>query len=240
MFIPGLPRPKLSRRPVLLGLLGLLLATGPVHAGSVTLGGAVTGGAETHLAVTSYQALKFRNILKQKEDFSCGSAALATLLTYHYGIAVAEKDVLLDMLEHGDRQRIETQGFSMLDMKDYLARHGLQSGGFRLPLDKIATVRVPGIVLINHNGYHHFVVLEGIENGRVLLADPALGTRAIPVATFQREWNKILFLVMNNADRAQSTFNLAQNWAVQPRASWGEFRGLLDLTRLGWRNAQAF
>jgi predicted double-glycine peptidase len=173
-------------------------------------------------------------------DFSCGSAALATLLTYHYERPIAERTILHDMIEHGDPKRIEAKGFSMLDMKDYLTRQGLQSGGFRLPLEKIAEVRVPGIVLINHNGYNHFAVLEGLSDGRVLLADPSLGTRATDIATFEKEWNGILFLVISNADRAQRSFNMAEDWATQPHASWDQIRNMFGVTQLGWRNAQVF
>jgi hypothetical protein len=57
---------------------------------------------------------------------------------------------------------------------------------------------------------------------------------------FQKEWNGVLFLVLNNADSAQGSFNLAENWSVQPHASWSGLHDLIDLTRLGWRNAQIF
>ena len=50
------------------------------------------GGAYT-LKVTSLKEARFRTTVPQQYDFSCGSAATATLLTYQYGHPVSEKDV---------------------------------------------------------------------------------------------------------------------------------------------------
>lgn len=220
--------------------LACLSIPGGARAGSVVLDESVTGGNNLQLSVVSFKELKFRRTLKQEADFSCGSAALATLLTYHYNHPVAERSILTDMISHGNPAVIQARGFSMLDMKEYLERQGIQSGGFRLSVEKIATVRVPGIVLINHNGYNHFAVLDGLSDGRVLLADPSLGTRAMDLATFRKEWNGILFLILNGADDAQKGFNRRDEWATQPRASWDQTRLILDLTRPGWRDGRLF
>ena len=58
-------------------------------------------------------------------------------------------------------------------MKRYLAAHGFEADGFEQPLDKLDEARVPAIVLINENGYHHFVVVKGVQADRVLIGDPA-------------------------------------------------------------------
>ncbi len=87
------------------------------------------------------------------------------------------------MYELGDQQKIQQQGFSMLDMKAYMNSRGLQAEGFRFQLDTFAKIRVPGITLVNTNGYRHFIVVKGISNDEVLIADPAAGTgrRDLPV-----------------------------------------------------------
>src|SRR5512136_2217114 len=41
-----------------------------------------SGAARTELRVTSLRALRDAGVVKQGRDYSCGSAALATLLTY--------------------------------------------------------------------------------------------------------------------------------------------------------------
>jgi uncharacterized protein len=64
----------------------------------------------------SFQEKKYKATLAQQYDFSCGSAALATLLTYNYNIPVSEQDVFKDMFDKGDKKVIAESGFSLLDI----------------------------------------------------------------------------------------------------------------------------
>ena len=79
------------------------------------------------MRVTSLREARFATTMRQKYDFSCGSAALATLLTYHYGQPVSEQEVFAKMYAAGDRAKIGKQGFSLLDMKHYLTARGFQA-----------------------------------------------------------------------------------------------------------------
>ena len=117
-------------------LLVSLLAAGTVHAAAHSADLPVAGGA-FHVPVRSMQALRFATTLRQQYDFSCGSAALATLLTHHYGFPVSESTVFAAMWAHGDQDKIRHEGFSLLDMQRYLAANGFQADGFRLPLAKL-------------------------------------------------------------------------------------------------------
>jgi predicted double-glycine peptidase len=185
------------------------------HAAELQVRGPQDGGFNTR--VLSVREARFTTTLRQQHDFSCGSAALATLLTHHYGKAVVERDVFAYMYEHGDREKIRRQGFSMLDMKRYLSAQGFQADGFELPVERLATERVPAIVLLSERGYKHFVVVKGYARGRVLVGDPSMGTRAISLQRFRRLWtNQILFVVYNRRDEAR--FNLAADWRVAPGA----------------------
>ena len=174
------------------------------------------GGAYS-LPVTSMKAARFRAMIRQQYDFSCGSAALSTLLTYHYGFKVTEETVFVAMFEMGDQPKIRRDGFSMFDMKRYLENQGFQADGFEAPLEKLESAGIPAIVLINDNGYNHFVVVKGIRDGRVLIGDPSGGTRAMPQAAFERLWtNGILFVISNRQESAK--FNVAAEWNAVPRA----------------------
>jgi predicted double-glycine peptidase len=184
------------------------------------------------LNVESFQEQKYRNTIAQEHDFSCGSAALATLLSYNYGMAVSEADVFKDMIVNGNPKVISESGFSLLDIKRYLQRHGLDSNGFRAPLSKLEAVRLPAIVLLNVRGYRHFVVLEGIEKKRVLLADPANGMRSEPIGVFESEWSGIFFLITSNVAQGQKSFNSDQKWATAPGPPWDLTRYALDLATL--------
>lgn len=213
------------------------------NAGEVSFGSGFTAGSPIMVHVKSFQELKFSSTVHQERDYSCGSAALATLLSYGYGVPVTEHSVLRDMLDHGDKQRIKQYGFSLLDMKDYLSRHGLAAGGFRAPLQKLAQVGIPAILLIDHSGYKHFVVIRGIKDGRVLLSDPSLGVRTVSVSQLEQEWNGIFFLILNEAKSAQKTFNSPQLWARVPRAPTELARFQINLMSpqvLGFPDANRF
>jgi uncharacterized protein len=174
------------------------------------------GGAYS-LPITSMKGARFRAMIRQQYDFSCGSAALSTLLTYHYGFKVTEEDVFVAMYEKGDQPKIRRDGFSLFDMKRYLESRGFQADGFEAPLDKLESAGIPAIVLINENGYNHFVVIKGMREGRVLIGDPSGGTRAMTQVAFERLWtNGILFVISNRQDLAK--FNVAAEWGALPRA----------------------
>jgi len=179
------------------------------------------GGGDYTLPITSMKQSRTRTTLIQKYDFSCGSAAIATLLTHHYNYPVTEETVFQEMYETGDQAKIHSEGFSLLDMKRFLGAHGFDADGFQLPLDKLNEARVPAIALINESGYHHFVVIKGLDGTRVLLGDPARGTRVMQRKDFEARWqNNLMFVIHNQMDRAK--FNVAAEWKVTPRAPLGD------------------
>lgn len=177
-----------------------------------------TGGYSINLPVESMKESRFRSVVRQKYDFSCGSAAVATLLNYHYAWPADEQEILLSMMALGDREKIRKEGFSLLDMKRYLASIGFKANGFRATLDKLKTVGIPAIALINHNGYLHFVVIKGVREDNVLLGDPALGTRVVARDKFNAMWNQILFVIMNDKELGRSTFDRDDEWQLTPNA----------------------
>src|SRR3954451_23242215 len=85
------------------------------------------GMGDVTMPVTSLKQAKTGRTLIQKYDFSCGSAAVATLLTHHYNYPVTEEAVFKEMYENGDQEKIHKEGFSLLDMKRYLAAHGFDA-----------------------------------------------------------------------------------------------------------------
>jgi uncharacterized protein len=188
------------------------------EAGSIALPVEI-GGAYT-VPTTTMREARFSAMIRQQYDFSCGSAALSTLLSFHYRFPVSEQTVFEEMFEHGEQDKIKTEGFSLLDMKRYLEAHGYEADGFEAPLAKLASAGIPAIVLINDNGYNHFVVVKGLRDQRVLIGDPSGGTRAMTQEKFESIWvNQILFIISNHQDVAG--FNLAADWRVAVRAPLG-------------------
>jgi predicted double-glycine peptidase len=181
----------------------------------------ITGGARFNVPVHSMKELKFVSTTRQQYDFSCGSAALATLLTYHYGYPISETTAFQAMWLQGDQQKIRREGFSLLDMQRYLASIGFKADGFRQPIDKLVQARIPAIVLITEKGYNHFVVIKGAEDGRILLGDPSSGTRAVTREHFESIWPTRLLFVIHEAP-TRPEFNLTADWRAAPRAPLGD------------------
>ena len=198
------------------------VATPPrsLGAGETRVWGA--GGAFS-MKLTSLKEARWKRVIRQQYDFSCGSAAVATLLSHHYNMPVSEAEVFEEMFLTGDQAKIQTDGFSMLDMKRFLDKRGLKSDGFRMSLDKLARIGVPGIVLINTRGYRHFVVVKGIEPDRVVVADPALGTTVWTRDSFEEVWGGgIVLAARNEIETARAHFNKAADWRVRPKSPIGE------------------
>ncbi|MES2260188.1 MAG: C39 family peptidase [Pseudomonadota bacterium] len=195
-----------------------LLAACCMQAGAIDL---AAGGGMFRLPLASMRDVRFQSTVHQQYDFSCGSAAVATLLSYHYGYPVSEQQVFQEMFARGDQNQIRRAGFSLLDMKRYLDARGFLADGFEQPLAKLLEAGLPAIVLVSENGYHHFVVIKGMAGGRVLLGDPASGTHALALGAFERIWlNRLLFVVHNRP--AQARFNTVADWRAAPRAQLGE------------------
>ena len=180
----------------------------------------VTGG-NLQIHVRSMKDAHFRSTVKHKYDFSCGSAALATLLTYHYEDPVREEEVFDEMFSVGNKEKIRKEGFSMLDMKNFLDQRGYNADGYKATLDQLAVVGVPAITLINIKGYKHFVVVKGVTTKEVLVGDPALGAKIYPRAEFEPMWNGILFLIRSNRNLASNHFNKVREWRINEQAPLG-------------------
>src|SRR5262245_56491959 len=167
----------------------LAAATVPsARAGDVASLSSGVGGAVMNVPVTSMKSRPFKTVVRQEFDNSCGSAAVATLLTYHFERPTSEHDAFIAMWESGDQERIAREGFSLLEMKVFLENLGYKADGFKVPLDKVRRVGVPVIVLVEPQGYRHFVVVKGIRDGWVLIGDPARGLMKMKEADFMKIW----------------------------------------------------
>ncbi len=121
------------------------------------------------------------------------------------------------MFRQGDHARIRREGFSLLDMQRFLAAQGLRADGFKLPLQALFDAGLPAIVLVAEQGYQHFVVIKGMADGRLLLGDPARGTRSMTLAQFESIWtNKLLFVIHDHPGPVR--FNTPDDWRAAPLA----------------------
>lgn len=176
-------------------------------------------GGHYGVQVMSWRDIPFRTVVRQQYDFSCGSAAVATLLRFHYGRDVTETQAFRLMYETGDQARIRSVGFSMLDMKRYLETIGYRADGFRISLDRLAQMKTPAIALIDRDGYKHFVVVKGVRGDKVLVGDPSRGLEIHDRAKFQGWWNGIALAIRSGpgAD-GDLSFDRDEEWRPWARA----------------------
>lgn len=146
---------------------------------------------------------KFRNIVRQAYDYSCGSAALTTVLNFYLGRSLGERQVMEGLLHYGESERIvERRAFSMLDMKRLVTALGYPAGGFRATIEDLMDLDHPAIVPIHHAGFKHFVVLRTIREGRVFIADPSVGNISFTLPQFEDKWDdNVLFIVFPGGDK---------------------------------------
>ena len=151
--------------------------------------------------VRSLREIRQEKVVIQQWDTSCGAAALATLLRYQHGLPVSEKQIAEAMLRRSDPLKVKTRGgFSLLDLKRYADRQGLEGIGYlKLGLDdlvEMAPILVPVVV----RGYPHFVVVRGIARDDVLIADPAFGNRTMDVRSFEKAWAGNIGFIVRRRD----------------------------------------
>ncbi len=155
------------------------------------------GAAPEPVQMKPHSEFKFQNIVRQAYDYSCGSAALVTVMNNYLGLGVTEQQAMEGMLAHGEREKIiARRGFSLLDMKRYMLTLGGDAAGFRAEMSDLAGLKQPGIVPIDYAGFKHFVVVRGVRDGKVFVADPSAGHVVFSTDEFAKLWDRnTLFLL---------------------------------------------
>lgn len=168
------------------------------------------GGAMYNIPRKSIVDLRFTNVVRQRFDLSCGAAAVATLLNNFYGEKIDEKDTIEAIIKFGDKAKIEKDGFSMLELKRFGESKGYVVQGFKITKpEAITEIKIPYLTLINTRGYNHFVIVKGVKDGIVYIADPAFGNRSRPWAEFKEEWSTVILVYLSRTKKPDNQFVLS-------------------------------
>jgi hypothetical protein len=190
---------KLSYRVAWLALVaGLMMAAvpGPATGGESYLH---LGTLRSHKPIRSFSEIRWAHTVRQRWDNSCGSAALSTILTHHYGDPTSEAVIIMAILRRTDPVKVKARGgFSLLDLKKFVESRGYVGKGYAgLSLKELEELGTPAIVPVVMRGYDHFVVFRGRRGSRVLLSDPAFGAVTMTTERFSGLWKGgIGFLVL--------------------------------------------
>lgn len=151
----------------------------------------------------SYLQKKFENSEKQISEFSCGFAALTTILKNFYNIEISQKDLIssygLDILK-------DKRGVSFLDLKKISESFGLTAKGFLVnlsALDEFVKYSQVPIILHTMNNKRdinsgHFIVIFWSSKDYFYVSDPKYGECYIPRKRIENIMTGNILLILPN------------------------------------------
>jgi NHLM bacteriocin system ABC transporter peptidase/ATP-binding protein len=125
----------------------------------------------------------------QIEQTECGAASLAMILAHHGRWITLE--------EMRERTGVSRDGTKASNLLKAARSYGLSAKGFRKEADRLAEVPWPAIL---HWNFNHFVVLEGIVNGKVYINDPAIGRRTLSFAELSEAFTGVVLAFEKGPD----------------------------------------
>ena len=225
-------------------MLSLLCAAvaGRADAAEVAFTGVLPNGALYRAPVVSMREARFSNLVRQQADYSCGAASLATILRYAYHLDADESTVIEGMLALSDAEIVKERGFSLLDIKRYVESLGMRGRGYRVNEERLRSLRVPSLVLMDVNGFRHFVVLKQVNGEAVEIADPILGNRVLPLPEFLDAWPSRAVFVVIGSDFDRNTVLLQPSTKPSARALYARQGPITDaeLLDFGFTHADLF
>lgn len=211
-------------------------------AAEVGFSGVLPNGAVYTRPVESMREQRYRHLVRQQTDYSCGAAALATILRYAYHLQADEETVINGMLGVADAELVAQRGFSLLDIKHYVESLGMRGRGYRINEERLRSLRVPALVLMDVRGFRHFVVLKQVVGEHVQVADPILGNRSVPFAEFLESWPSRAVFVVIGSDFDRNTVLLQPSAIPSARALLARQAPISDaeLLDFGFTHADLF
>lgn len=163
-------------------------------------------GGRYRKAVTTFKEVKERRMVKQRYDYSCGAAALATVFQHYHKLPVSEESIVNYIInkrgaDDAVKRYVAKQGFSLLDLKQAAASIKFKAKAYaEMSIKDMVELDAPVLVPIRLRGYDHFVVFRGVLDGRVYLSDPVAGNLTMKQANFEKVWRDGVGMVLVSPD----------------------------------------
>lgn len=119
-------------------------------------------------------------LVTQTETTECGIACLAMIARYH-GSRVG-------LVELRRRFHSADQGVTLRQLAELASQLGFLTRPLRVALGAVAHLQRPCIL---HWNLDHFVVLKSVRGGQVVIHDPAVGLRKLPMEALSRHFTGV-------------------------------------------------
>ena len=130
--------------------------------------------------------------LLQMEAVECGAASLGIILRY-YNLWIPLEQLRVDC-------GVTRDGSKASNLLKAARRIGLESRGIRCEVGALLKLEPPVILFWNFN---HFLVFEGVSEGKVCLNDPATGPRRVTIEEVEASFTGVV-LILRPTDKFKS------------------------------------
>ena len=140
-------------------------------------------GRNYTIDVKSVKELKEQDVILQTDEFTCGAAALATILKEYGDITVSEGELLRQ-----EKDLEKGKGLTLLQLKKLAEARGFKAEGYQMELLNLFDFKSPMIMHVQLPVGGHYMVFKGISKDRIFLADPGQGQTRMSLEEFARIW----------------------------------------------------
>lgn len=154
-----------------------------------------------------------RTFRKQDDASDCGVAALASVIEFLGGWVKKEELRYNSGTTKG--------GTTMLGLREAGEKAALNVKAFTGTLSDLIALKGPIILHVERNGYKHYIVYYGHENGSAVIGDPAIGIQLIHLNELDTIW----------VSKALLTFSAGKKFVLRKEIWKSKFRWLLQIVR---------
>lgn len=141
-----------------------------------------------------YRTLRYKGVVGQTDFYTCGPAAVATLLKNYYGLKTSEAEILELSIKamEGTGKDPTKSGFLVLTLKQALSNKNIQSKVKRITPQALTNHflhkgGLPIILQVTKPEGHYVAAIGMLNKDWIVLADPSFGRRIIRLNTLVNE-----------------------------------------------------